>query len=326
MTKQTPFHSARAARRAAAAKGPPPDPEVDALLGFKAVYRATKRYDGWSPEIQRDFIAALAELGHVRDAAQSLGRTESGAYKVRGSDGAESFADAWDAALALYHRRNPVAPAIGRPSRGRAKAEAAAAPPPASSAEDMDPTLELRREKFDSIMRKYMVKLDQEREARLAGRIVEADFIVRQLTVIEVILDLGKGGLDLIRRLRIGDVDATGIVATPVSLLLDAARRAYWTERGEPERPPLPELGVHDERRALGRDRSWMPSRDGTREEWEERNQEQWSQAAEAQRLWEEKARAEAAAWRERTGGAASAAGGNSPDADNDDEGEDDAF
>ena len=84
-----------------------PDPEIDALLRFEPVRRRCKRHDGWTPERQRAFIAALARLGEVERAAQNLGRTGSGAFKVRTSAGGDGFADAWDGALTLFHARNP---------------------------------------------------------------------------------------------------------------------------------------------------------------------------------------------------------------------------
>ena len=45
-----------------------PDPEIDALLDFDPVYRRIKRSDGWPPEVQRGFIAALARTGSVEHA------------------------------------------------------------------------------------------------------------------------------------------------------------------------------------------------------------------------------------------------------------------
>src|SRR3982751_2520771 len=83
-----------------------PDAEIEALLHFAPVLRHTRR-DGWSPARQYGFIAALARLGDVDRAAQSVGRTASGAWKVRTSAGAEGFAESWDSALDLFHARHP---------------------------------------------------------------------------------------------------------------------------------------------------------------------------------------------------------------------------
>lgn len=56
------------------------------------------RHDGWTPERQRAFLAALARCGSVSAAARALGKTRRSAYLLRERPGAESFAAAWDAA------------------------------------------------------------------------------------------------------------------------------------------------------------------------------------------------------------------------------------
>ena len=58
------------------------------------------RRDGWTPERQRCFIAALVETRSPARAAHELGMTREGAYALRRRPGATSFAAAWDAALA----------------------------------------------------------------------------------------------------------------------------------------------------------------------------------------------------------------------------------
>ena len=57
------------------------------------------RHDGWTPDRQRDFIAAVARHGGVAAAARAVGMTPQGARKLRKRPGAESFAAAWDLAL-----------------------------------------------------------------------------------------------------------------------------------------------------------------------------------------------------------------------------------
>ena len=64
-----------------------------------------RRKDGWTPERQRAFIGALADSGVVATAARSVGMSDTAAYKLRRSPGAEGFAAAWDAALATASRR-----------------------------------------------------------------------------------------------------------------------------------------------------------------------------------------------------------------------------
>ena len=69
-----------------------------ALPQFEPVPRKY-RHDGWTPERQKAFIAALAESGNVTAACEHVGMTTVGAYYLRRQHGAESFAHAWEAAL-----------------------------------------------------------------------------------------------------------------------------------------------------------------------------------------------------------------------------------
>src|SRR5690606_19079553 len=57
------------------------------------------RRDGWSAEIQARFLALLAVTGSVSDAAERVGMSRNGAYRLRRRPGAESFAAAaaWSA-------------------------------------------------------------------------------------------------------------------------------------------------------------------------------------------------------------------------------------
>lgn len=277
------------------------DPELEPLLGFAPVRRCTRRSDGWPPERQRGFVAALARLGNVDRAAHTVGRTASGAYKVRTSAGAEAFAAAWDGALALYHTRNPRIDRVGRPSRGELRAASAPfAPPkpPADPEERKRATLKL----LEGMLHRYVLKLGQERTARLAGRIAEADYYVRQLTVIEIVLDLGGKAQETLNALVPRDMPLPAIAATPMSVLLDRLRRKYWAEGGEPERPPLGELGDHRDGISTGPPTYYTSGRDGDYDGWCRRQKEHAALAAEAQAAWEEKARADAKAWREREG------------------------
>ena len=67
------------------------------------------RHDGWTPERQRGFIAALEQRPSVSDAAARVGKSARSAYKLRKKAGAESFADAWDRALDAAHARRIAA-------------------------------------------------------------------------------------------------------------------------------------------------------------------------------------------------------------------------
>jgi hypothetical protein len=284
-----------------------PDPEIDILLDFDPVYRRIKRSDGWPPEVQRGFIAALARTGSVEHAAFAVHRSSGGAWKLRGDGSGQSFADSWDGAIDLYHERNPKPARRGGRARG-AWAEAAkpAAPPPPDEVPEDDDAF--WAELQDSLFVKYLLKLDAEREARLDGRIVEADFIVRQLTWLEVSLDLagvGEKVVDLFKGLSRGERNVRDIAATPVSVLLDTLRRAYWEKYGGPERPAAAALGRHDEDAATGEPlecHGW-PERDGEGIGPSGRREEHVRRNAEAQRAWEAKAKADAEAWRKRVDG-----------------------
>jgi hypothetical protein len=59
-----------------------------------------QRADGWTPQRQRDFIAALAESCCVEHAAREVGMSANSCYWLRRSPGAENFRAAWNAALA----------------------------------------------------------------------------------------------------------------------------------------------------------------------------------------------------------------------------------
>lgn len=291
----------------AAPASPPehPDPEIQALLGFKPVHRHTRRRDGWPPERQREFIAALAQTGHPGRAADRIGRTASGAWTVRDSGGSDEFIEAWENAVALYHRRNPKPVRTGRPSRGEQRHWEQQEEPE----EDAEAQEQLKAEVFDRILLRYQKKLFQEREARLEGRIAEADFMVRQLSYIEVTLDLGSQGmraadvLEIFRELAPEDMLSINVAATPLSLYLDRLRRAVWAEKDEPERPPPGPLGEHQAGIATGPTNAYLPARDGHKKTWEATRTRDQAIAAEAQRLWEEKARAEAEEWSQRVGG-----------------------
>ena len=88
----------------------------------------------------------------------------------------------------------------------------------------------------------YAKKVATERCERLEGHIVAADFTLRQLTHIELILVAGGQGLKL---LDLWTMEGKGTkarqkFADPMSATLDEIRRKTWRERGEPNRPPLP--------------------------------------------------------------------------------------
>jgi hypothetical protein len=65
------------------------DPIVAALLNFEPAPRQNKRKNGWTPALQRMFIAELAQTGSPNLAAEALGKSRYGVEKVSKSEGAE---------------------------------------------------------------------------------------------------------------------------------------------------------------------------------------------------------------------------------------------
>lgn len=63
------------------------------------------RTDGWTTDVQRTFIQALADTGLVEHAARDVNMSVQSAYRLRRAPGSESFARAWTAALAAAAER-----------------------------------------------------------------------------------------------------------------------------------------------------------------------------------------------------------------------------
>ena len=63
-----------------------------------------ERSDGWTPERQCLFLAALYTSGSVHAAARAAGMTRETAYRLRRRAGADSFAAAWDRILRRHGR------------------------------------------------------------------------------------------------------------------------------------------------------------------------------------------------------------------------------
>lgn len=63
------------------------------------------RHDGWTPEKQHDFIAALAESGCITEAAAAVGMSAASAYRLRARPDASHFRQAWEIALDFAVRR-----------------------------------------------------------------------------------------------------------------------------------------------------------------------------------------------------------------------------
>ena len=87
----------------------PPWPEPAALglvdvtddpIDFTPVPRQRNRRNGWTELAQRAFIAALEECGSVARSARAVGMNPRSAYRLLEAEGADSFAEAWDQAIA----------------------------------------------------------------------------------------------------------------------------------------------------------------------------------------------------------------------------------
>ena len=234
----------------------PDDPEIAAILGFDPVPRKFKRANGWTPALQRRFIAWLARTGSPAKACEALGKDRFGIEKVYKSEGADSFRAAWDAAIALFEDREAgrqegerqrwigVRPPGGVDHRTPGpKGRHGQGPDP----DEDEPAIsnEAKLAMVEELARKFMAKVMAERAARLEGRIVAADFYLRQVTAMEVAFDLmaegaGLDGWQALREVRRGGRGWLEIAETPLSRALDDMRRDFWAEQGDPPRPEHP--------------------------------------------------------------------------------------
>lgn len=240
--------------RVEGAAGEDPFAQYAELLDFEPVPRRP-RADGWDAEVQRAFIAMLAATGSPRQAAAAVGKAQFGVEQLRKAKGNESFMAAFDRAMAFFAENRSQRLAEGvraataaiprppRPAWGHAATRQRALPaPPANDEQDTEAA---RLEVLEALVRQYLLKLAAERRVRLEGKIAEADFYVRQLTLLEVAMDLmSYDGMALLHDLRHGGHELVNIAATPMSELLDEARRAHWEACGDPPRPGPPPIDL----------------------------------------------------------------------------------
>ncbi|HEX8572007.1 MAG TPA: hypothetical protein VF759_04590 [Allosphingosinicella sp.] len=295
------------------------------LLDFEPVPRRVDRAHGWSAEVQRAFVAALAVTGSDRQAAAIVDRAAYGAARLREAEGSEGFVAACDKAIEIFHEKERVrrsdgllAAARGEAARrapGRPSLVRPLPPPQAPDPDGADPDERDRsdREFILALLKKHDVKVAQERRARLEGRIVEADFYVRQITWLEVAIDLGSGdGFAVFAALRAGEYDLVNVVETPMSRLFAAARRLRWNEAGEADRPECPtRQKLRDHGGFTTQDGEFWSSGTDPRDpaQWDRETKAEYEAAARAQAEWEEQSRKAAEAWREREEGRLAAAG-----------------
>lgn len=91
---------------------------TDDPLAFEPVPSASNRHDGWTPDRQRGFVAALAMVGIVAWAAEAVGMSRKSAYELLKRAGpVSSFARAWHEARAMG-RMNIVFTGVDRALNG----------------------------------------------------------------------------------------------------------------------------------------------------------------------------------------------------------------
>jgi len=106
-------------------------------------------------------------------------------------------------------------------------------------------------ETLEDLLRLYEIKLAEERAARRAGRIVEADFTLRQATHVELMIEIG-GGADALIAIADGEnlpPDDPGLrdparhaasFRGALTQELDRRRRAQWESAGDPRARRFP--------------------------------------------------------------------------------------
>ena len=289
------------------------------LLEFEPVPRKTQRADGWTPERQRAFIAALSATGSKRQAAIAIGMAAYGVDQLLKAEGNEGFRAAFDRAMAIAQANGSLR--IAKGVADAAARNAQLAPPSRLRGHQPPPEPEYSEDhKWDlihSVGIKFMRKVAAERSARLGGEIVAADFYLRQITVMEVMLDLmstdfGFDAQAVLRQLRRGDHSLPQIASTWLSDWMDRARRMWWEQEGEPERPPHPDVRFLERRPSPDGDyatqvdqhtygKPSQPAWGYTVEQWQAltmdeqvaARERQFRQEAEDQRNWEAKAHRE---------------------------------
>lgn len=296
--------------------GEPPFESLGDLMDFEPVPRRP-RVGGWSPDVQRAFIAALAVTGSRRRAAAAVGRAQFGVDQLLKAPGSEGFAAACERAEAMAAEKGNQRLALGvRTVAAEDKAwklpDAPWSGPAAGAArrargrgvKPLDPeplTDDAKLEMLTAIMRRYCLKLGKEREARLNGRIAEADFVVRQITWLEVAFDLLSGdGFALLADFRHRGHPLIDIAATPFSEAMDEARRRHFLEAGEPGGPHHPLRALLDQR-----DDYALEPLDGDTGDAEAKAEQRraraaaYAEAAEEQVRWEAEARQDYERWRD---------------------------
>ena len=155
---------------------------VPDILDFEPVPRRA-RADGWKPEHQRAFIAALAITGSPRQAARAIGKHEFGAQQLRSARGGRSFAEAWDAAEDIHREREHMRihasfeRARGKGRQLRRAARGRGTPTIASATTDRVPMTSTRspsacEKKMEILHRVYLREISADPEKRHAYEVL----------------------------------------------------------------------------------------------------------------------------------------------------------
>jgi len=284
------------------------------LLDFEPV-PVRQRVNGWDPDAQRAFIALLASTGSKRRAALAIGRNAYGMDQLLKRPGSTSLRIAYDRAKAIAKANGSMKIAQGVADAAARNAQLAPPSRLRGAEPEPDPGIsdDHKLEVIENIVRKYLGKVRMEREERLAGNIVAADFYLRQITFIEIGLDLAAtemsiSAFDLLASFRRDGHGWIRIAETPFSAALDEQRRKLWAAAGEPERPEHPprrflqhlfDYNLEPSRAHVGA--TTAPAAGYSEEQWSEMSAETQRQArrdelaaeAEAQIAWEAKAQAD---------------------------------
>lgn len=146
------------------------------------------------------------------------------------------------------------------------------------------------------LFKRYQAKVKSERRHRLAGEVIAADYTLRQLTHIELVLSMGGRSPEMLDMWSTADGKTPtachdqSLFADPISQTLDDIRQKVWARQdGGLERPALPH---HHRKLPPGHGQDPWPG--DTQAERKAARLRAQARIAEAQAEWE-------AAWKEET-------------------------
>jgi hypothetical protein len=260
--------------------------------------------------VQRAYIAALSLTGSDRAACRAVAKSAFGVNQLLAHEGSDGFAAAREQALAIAADersrrlaeglrtvaaeqsgwRPPEPPWAGAATRrGRPPGSFDGAPEP-----EPEMSLEDKERAIEGILVKYLYKVEAERKARLEGKIVAADFYLRQMTCIEVALDLlSGGGFMALHDFRLKGYHLCQIAETPISKIMGDLRREKWAAMGDPPRPEHPPARYLEDEGgfSIEPNESFKGGPPAFQERQRQTYEDRHRQDAEAQLRWEAEAR-----------------------------------